>query len=165
MQLVRFRTWITPLVIGSFVLISVTGGLMFFHLDSGLNKLVHEWFSWLFVAGGALHLALHHASFKKYLAARTGRWVMAGGVLLLGASFIPLGGAGGAKPPFVAPMQAMAVAPLPVLAQVARIDLPELQARLGRQGLQVQDPAQSIRDLVGADLGAQMRTLSAVMKP
>lgn len=165
MQLVRFRTWITPLVIGSFVLLSVTGGLMFFHLDSGLNKLVHEWFSWLFVAGATLHLVLHNASFKKYLAARTGRWVMAGFVLLLGLSFVPLGGAGGAKPPFVVPMQAMATAPLPVLAQVARIDMLELQARLGRQGLQVQNPAQSIRDLVGGDLGAQMRTLSAVMKP
>lgn len=165
MQLVRFRTWITPLVIGSFVLLSVTGGLMFFHLDSGLNKLVHEWFSWLFVAGAGLHLALHNASFKRYLASATGRWVMAAFVVVLGLSFVPMGGAGGSKPPFVAPMQALAAAPLPVVAEVARIGMPELQARLQRQGVSWRADAQSVKDLVGEDLGAQMRALSALMKP
>jgi hypothetical protein len=165
MQLVRFRTWITPMVIGSFVLLSVTGVLMFFHLDSGLNKAVHEWFSWLFVAGAGLHLAMHNASFKKYLASSTGRWVMAGFVVLLGLSFVPLGGAGGSKPPFVAPMQALAAAPWPVVAEVAHIDMPELQARLGKQGVQWRSDANSVKDLVGADLGTQMRTLSALMKP
>lgn len=165
MQLNRFRSWITPLVIGSFVLLSVTGGLMFFHWDSGLNKVVHEWFSWLFVAGAGLHLALHNASFKKYLAARTGRVVMAGFVVLLGLSFVPLGGAGGSKPPFVVPMQALADAPLPVLAQVAKVELPELQARLRRQGLTLQGTEQSVKALVGPDLGAQMRAIAAVMKP
>lgn len=37
-----YREWATPLTIGSFLLIAVTGVLMFFHLDSGLNKLAHE---------------------------------------------------------------------------------------------------------------------------
>lgn len=165
MQLVRFRSWITPLVIGSFVLLSVTGVLMFFHLDTGMNKVVHEWFSWLFVAGAGLHLALHNASFKKYLASTTGRWVMAAFVLALGLSFVSFGGAGGSKPPFVVPMQAMASAPLPLVAQVANIDMAELRTRLAKQGYAQNGAQQSVKDLVGADLGAQMRALSAVMKP
>lgn len=165
MQLVRFRSWITPLVIGSFVLLSVTGVLMFFHLDSGLNKVVHEWFSWLFVAGAGLHLALHNASFKKYLASATGRWVILGFMVLLALSFVPLGGSGGSKPPFIVPVQAMASAPLPLVAQVAHIEMAELQARLAKQGIALQSQQQSVKDLVGADLGAQMRTLSALMKP
>lgn len=37
------RKWATPLTIGSFLLMGVTGILMFFHLDIGLNKLAHEW--------------------------------------------------------------------------------------------------------------------------
>ncbi len=165
MQWARYRSWITPLVIGSSVLLSATGVLMFFHLDMGLNKVVHEWLSWLFVAAAGLHLAMHNGSFKKHLASPTARWVMGACLLALALSFAPLGGAGKSKPPFVLPMQALASAPLPVLAQVAHVDMSELQARLGEQGLQVQGPQQSIRDLVGADLGAQMRAISSVMKP
>ncbi|NBW51152.1 MAG: DUF4405 domain-containing protein, partial [Betaproteobacteria bacterium] len=52
------RPWITPAVIGSFTLLSVTGILMFFHLDSGLNKLAHEWLSWIFVIVVVLHILL-----------------------------------------------------------------------------------------------------------
>ena len=37
------REWATPLTIGAFGLMSVTGMLMFFHLDTGFNKLAHEW--------------------------------------------------------------------------------------------------------------------------
>ena len=36
------RDWATPLTIGAFGLLAVTGVLMFFHPDSGLNKAVHE---------------------------------------------------------------------------------------------------------------------------
>ena len=37
---------------GAFTLSAVTGVLMFFHLDSGLNKAAHEWLSWAMVGGG-----------------------------------------------------------------------------------------------------------------
>lgn len=37
------RQWVTPLMAGSFILMATTGILMFFHLDSGLNKTAHEW--------------------------------------------------------------------------------------------------------------------------
>lgn len=40
------RNWATPLTIGSFLLMAVTGLLMFFHLDTGLNKAAHEWLGW-----------------------------------------------------------------------------------------------------------------------
>jgi hypothetical protein len=35
MKLNEQRPWITPLVIGTFLLMAVTGSPMFFHLDSG----------------------------------------------------------------------------------------------------------------------------------
>ena len=49
------RPWITPLVIGTFALMAVTGSLMFFHLDTGLNKTAHEWLGWAMVAAVLLH--------------------------------------------------------------------------------------------------------------
>ena len=41
------RDWATPVTIGSFGLMAITGLLMFFHLDSGLNKTAHEWLAGL----------------------------------------------------------------------------------------------------------------------
>ena len=54
MNLYAQRPWITPVVIGAFTLSAVTGVLMFFHLDSGLNKTAHEWLSWAMVIGVVL---------------------------------------------------------------------------------------------------------------
>ena len=47
------REWATPITIGAFLLSAVTGVLLFFHLDSGLNKLAHEWLSWVLLAAVA----------------------------------------------------------------------------------------------------------------
>jgi len=73
MNLNPHRPWITPVVIGAFFLSAVTGVLMFFHLDSGLNKTAHEWLSWAMVIGVALHLLLNVAAFKRYFTQTTGR--------------------------------------------------------------------------------------------
>jgi cytochrome b561 len=61
-----YREWATPLTIGSFLVIAVTGVLMFFHLDSGLNKLAHEWLAWAMLAAVGLHAAVHFKSFSRY---------------------------------------------------------------------------------------------------
>ena len=50
-ELPTLRGWATTLTIGSFVLMVGTGLLMFFALDRGLVVVIHQWFSWLFLAG------------------------------------------------------------------------------------------------------------------
>lgn len=162
MNLNPHRPWITPLVIGTFVLMSVTGSLMFFHLDSGLNKTAHEWLGWAMVAAVVLHALMNLNSFKRHFTARPGRWVLGVSALVLAASFIPLGATGG-KPPFVAPMQTLAKAPLSAVAQVAGVSTTELRARLAQAGVTSQSDTQSVKDLVGPDLGQQMRTLGKVL--
>src|SRR3990167_4662407 len=89
------RPWITPLVIGTFVLMAVTGSLMFFHLDTGLNKTAHEWLGWAMVAAVLLHLLLNMNAFKRYFTQTTGRWVMLASAAVLALSFVPLGDGGG----------------------------------------------------------------------
>ena len=162
MNLNAQRPWITPLVIGTFLLMAITGSLMFFHVDSGLNKSAHEWLGWALVAGVALHVVLNLNAFKRHLTNTTGRWVMGACVAALGLSFIPLGGQAGHKPPFVAPVQALARAPLTVVANVAGIHVTEVRTRLTAAGVTSQSDTQSIQDLVGADMGQQMRTLGKV---
>jgi xanthine/uracil permease len=63
------RDLATSLTIGAFGIMSVTGILMFFHADSGLNKVVHEWASWAMVTGVVLHVVVNWVAFKRYFTA------------------------------------------------------------------------------------------------
>jgi hypothetical protein len=99
------REWATPLTIGTFGLMATTGVLMFFHLDTGLNKVAHEWLGWLMVIGVALHAAVNWLAFKRYfLSSSIGRTVLAASVLVIAGSFAPVGGGGkpGGNPPMLA---------------------------------------------------------------
>ncbi|MFG5409438.1 hypothetical protein ABXN37_16725 [Piscinibacter sakaiensis] len=144
------RDWTTPLTMGAFGLVAVTGLLMFFHLDSGLNKTAHEWLSWVLVAGVAAHAAVNAAGLQRHLA--------------LAASFVPLGPAGDG-PPFLGAMRALADAPVPVLAQVAGTTPEAMRDRLRAAGHAPASDADTARTLAGSDLGEQMRLLSRVLRP
>ena len=87
----------------------VTGVLMFFHLDSGLNKLAHEWLSWAMVVGVALHVLLNLPAFKRYLGQKLALGVMGVFALVLALSFFSPAGAK-KEPPFGAPIHALAKA-------------------------------------------------------
>ena len=120
------RNWATPLTVGAFGLLATTGVLMFFHLDTGLNKTAHEWLSWAMLGGVVLHALLNLPAFKRYFTQTTGRVVMGAFALVLALSFLSLGGKGGKEPGFAPPVRALAAAPIPVLAQVAGTDAGEI---------------------------------------
>lgn len=160
MNLNPHRPWITPLVMGAFLLSAVTGVLMFFHLDSGLNKAAHEWLSWAMVIGVSLHILLNLHAFKRYFSQTTGKVVVGVFALVLGLSFIP---AGESEPPFVPPLKALAKAPITVLAQVAGTSTEAMKAKLQAQGLTVASDQQSVADLVGGDLRKQIGTMGKLL--
>jgi hypothetical protein len=157
------RAWVTPLTIGSFALLGATGVLMFFHVDTGLNKLAHEWLSWLLLAGVAAHAAVNWGAFRQHLTGWRGRLVIGTLLGLLALSFVPVGKGDG--PPPIASVRALAAAPLPVLAQVARVPTTELRQRLERAGLQPRDEGDTVQALAGGDLGRQARVLATVLTP
>ena len=39
----KLRAWATPLTIGSSLIVTITGLIMFFHLSPGLTRTAHEW--------------------------------------------------------------------------------------------------------------------------
>jgi hypothetical protein len=80
------REWATPVTIGAFMLMSVTGVLMFFHADRGFNKLAHEWVGLVMVGGVAAHAMANWAAFTRYfLTGVFSRGVIALGLVLLAA--------------------------------------------------------------------------------
>lgn len=153
---------ITPLTLGAFLLSAVTGVLLFFHLDSGANKLVHEWLSWLLLLGAALHITIHAGAIKCYLQSKPGLLIVSACLLLLALSFLPIS-SGAGKPPFARPITALANAPLATLAEVANITPEELNARLSRAGLTPSPEAKTLRDMVGNGLGQQMQVLDQLL--
>jgi peptidoglycan/LPS O-acetylase OafA/YrhL len=155
------REWATPLAMGAFLLSAVTGVLIFFHLDSGLNKAAHEWLSWALLAGVALHVASNFQSFKKHISQRGAQAIVVAFMVILALSFMNVGGDD--KPPFVKPVTALANAPLEVVATVANVTPDEVISRLSKAGYSATSGQQSIKDVVGADFGQQMRALNAVM--
>jgi hypothetical protein len=155
------RDWITPITMGAFGLLAITGVLMFFHLDSGLNETAHQWLSWVLLGGVALHAAVNWVGVRRHLAGWKGRAALGVFATVLALSFVPLGGQG--EPPFLPPMRALADAPLPVLAQVAKATPQQMRERLQGQGLATAGDTDTVRSLVGDDTRAQVRVLSQVM--
>jgi hypothetical protein len=162
------RSWAGPLTIGAFAVTAVTGILMFFHVQIGLVKVAHEWLSWLFVIGALAHLLVNWQAFLAYFRKPVAVGIIGVMCLLGAASFLPLGGAGGAGPgggrgPVAALLQAMEQAPLAVVAQVAHRTPQAITAELKAQGIQVQHEQQTVAEIASANNQRSMDLLTRML--
>ena len=155
------RSWATPLTAGSFIVLAVTGLLMFFHLDRGLNHLAHEWIGWLLVFGVACHVAANFLSFKKHLTGNIGKAVVIAFMLILALSFVQPEER--KRPPgWAQPVKALSFMPINELATVANMSVVEIRNRLTEAGLNPTSDQQSIKDLVGHNLRKQLEVLNVI---
>lgn len=155
------REWATPLTAGSFIVLAVTGLLMFFHLDRGLNHLAHEWIGWLLVVGVFCHVTANFLGFKKHISGGLGKAVIVAFLLVLTFSFIQPEER--KRPPgWAQPVKALAFMPLKELAIVAKMSVEEVRERLTEDGLNPTSDEQSIKDLVGHNLRRQVGALNAI---
>jgi hypothetical protein len=157
------RDWATSVTIGGFGLMAVTGTLMFFHADTGLNKLTHEWLSWIFIGGVALHAFVNWGAFKRYfLSSRPGRAMLALFAVALLASFAPLGGKKGGSPPVMA-MNAVLKAPLSAVAPLTGRPVEAIVAQLNGAGFAIAGPEASLAS-VARDREAQGKVLALLFR-
>lgn len=139
------RTWSTPLTIGSFVLMAVTGVLMFFDVVPGYVSFAHEWFSWLFLVGTAGHIAVNFKPLTKHLRSNWGKASVAVCVVVLVVSMFSFGRI--TAPQLKWPISnALVEAPLSALADVTRTDSAELVTRLAKHGITA-TPDQNVKGL------------------
>lgn len=160
------RVWATPLTIGAFAIMSVTGILMFFHLNSGMNKLVHEWAGWAMVAGVVAHVVVNWRPFKRYFFnGFVGRGLIGLGVLTLAASFIPAtGGPGRNGPPQALAMRAITGAAISDVVPLTGKTLTEVIDDLSKVGVKIPDGTASIQSIVGNDRELQTKAISALFR-
>lgn len=159
------RAWATPLTIGAFAIMSVTGILMFFHLNTGLNKAVHEWAGWAMVAGVVAHVAVNWRPFQRYfLNGLVGRSLIGLGVVTLAASFIPVSGPGRGGQPQALAMRAITGAAISDVAPLTGKPLADLMDDLAKAGVTLPDGKASIRSVVGDDRELQMKALGVLFR-
>ena len=147
------RKWATPLTVGSFLIMSVTGIMMFYHLDSGLNKAVHEWASWAMIAGVSVHLLMNWRAFTTYSKRPLARAIMGLGALVLALSFVPVPGGGGS--PVDALLLAMDESDVETVIALSGRGLDQGLAMLAEAGIEAQAKS-PVQALTEGDRGRQM---------
>lgn len=152
------RKWATPLTVGTFLIMGVTGVLMFFHLESMLNKVVHEWAGWAMLVGVGAHLVLNWRAFTTYLKRPMAKGIMGISVLLLVASFIPAGQEGN---PMKIAAEKMQDAPIEAVIAVSGMEFDEGMQVLAQAGIDVTE-GQSLSAASGGKRGVQMAAMRAL---
>lgn len=163
------RDWVTPITMGAFALMAVTGVMMFFHFRPGFTTAAHEWLSWAFLAGVVGHVTANFLGFRRHLGSARTRMIVGGFVALLvialvAKNFLP--SKPEPEPGWATPVRALAKAPLAVVAQVGQMSTEELKARLTSQGVSAPlTESTTIADLAGADYEQQKNLLRKLLGP
>lgn len=158
------RDWATPLTMGAFGLMAITGILMFFHLDTGLNKVAHEWLGWVMLAGVAAHAAANWSGFKRYFLSGTlGRGILSVSALVIAGSFFSLPGDGrdGLPPPVLA-LKAVTRAPLSSVAPLTGRTAEQLIADLGSAGIQITSAEKSLDSVLAGNRALEAKAMTVI---
>jgi len=154
------RKWATPLTVASFLIMGMTGTLMFFHLDSGLNKLIHEWAGWVMLVGVLAHVVLNWRAFTTYFKRPLAMGIMGLGVVALAASFVPVGGSGGGDTVRMV-MMSISSAQLETMIALSGKDTDAGLVALAEAGYDAQ-LGQSMATLTGGDRATQDAILAVL---
>ena len=159
------RNWVTPLAMSAFMLMAVTGVLMFFHLDTGLNKAAHEWFSWLFLAGIGMHVFANRAGFKRHFAmGKKAMALLSVSAMVIAASFFSPPQAENQRPelPAADEMSAVAHAPVSRIAALTDKPLEQVMRELDEAGLGVASADQSLAQALGHNARLHRQAFSVI---
>lgn len=161
--MISMRAWATPLTIGSFLLMAVTGLMMFFHVDIGLTKPAHEWLSWAFLAGAGVHVASNFIAFKRHFVSPVALAIIGLFVAILSAAILigAAGGEGGGSPVRLV-LGTVEKAPLRDLAVLLHQSPDALIARINAAGTRVENADLSLADISGGDREKSEALLRAV---
>jgi len=157
------RSWATPTVIAAFIVSAITGILMFFHIEAGLVKPVHEWLSWALVAGGVLHTAANWKAFKAWFSRKPALAIISAGALIAIAT-VTVPARGGHGNPFMRISGALAASSIETVAPVAHLTPDQAIDKLEKRGLTVANSGQSLREIAAANGKKETVVLEALFE-
>lgn len=146
------RKLVTPVTGLLALVISISGGMLFFHLGEGLVKSAHEWLGLLFVMVMLIHMLSNWHALAHHFRQSIAR-TAALSVVLVTALFL---GSGAVSEPAGSNLvyKALEEAPITSLAAIFKVEEVALVEELGSRGLVIEDPAQNLQDaarLAGVD--------------
>ncbi|MBN1910760.1 MAG: DUF4405 domain-containing protein [Pirellulales bacterium] len=160
-DLFQLKTWAGALTIGSFVVMAVTGVMLFFHVNVGLSKLAHEWLGWVLIVGGLAHVVVNWKAFLAYFRKPASVAIVAILCVAMGAAFLAPG-----RPPrhrTAFNPSAFEQAPLHLMAQVAKCTPEKAVERLKEKGIQVENLEQTIAEIASANSRLGMEVLAIIL--
>lgn len=156
------RSWATPLAISTFIILAVTGILMFFKIETGLIKPFHEWLSWALVTGVVLHTIANWKAFAGYFSRKPALVIISAGLIAtLFSVFSPASEEGN---PRMNMAKAIMSSKLETVAQVAGSNGTELTAKLQQRGFTVKDQNMTIRQIATSNGKNEMAVLAVIFQ-
>ena len=136
----------TPLTIGSFLIASLTGLLLFIEVPLGGIRPTHEWMSLVFVVACGLHIFTNRKPFARYFSGSTLDLICT--VILAGSLLFVLS----AGDPYLADASYEMLVELEIrhLPLLLELEGQEIAARIQSLGIAIDSDAQSLRDLAAA---------------
>lgn len=157
----KMREWATPITIGAFALSAVTGIMLFFKVELGLIKPIHEWLSWLLVVGTIFHLITNWKASVQYISKPIGKGILIFFIVLICLSFIPLGRESKRNP--VKRMHDTLIQnPLSAVAQIAEHNPDEVINILKSKGISIEGKEQTIREIASKNNKPPMDVLDVI---
>lgn len=157
------RTIATPLTIGSFIVVCLTGLFMLFGIR-GLTGPVHEVTSILFVVGSILHIVINWKPTLNHLKKPLGATLAIAFTLISVASVIPMGGKR------QNPKQVLGQAGEVILDQnlqgaavITKQSEQELMGKLIQAGFKAVDSKATLREIAKANGQTSLVTLAAIL--
>lgn len=158
------RIYATPLTIGSFLAVSVTGICMLLGYRNGLVDPLHEVSSILFLVGSVLHIILNKRPTLAHLKRPLGAMLLAGFAIVSALALIPMGHRGNDPGTLLRQMSEVVLdAHLHDVAALTGQPEPELMSRLAAAGFGTVQPAASLREIADANHKHPFDVLGAVL--
>lgn len=155
------RKWATPLIVGSFLVMGASGVAMFFHAETTLMKVLHEWAGWVMVFAAGAHLVLNWRAFTTYFKRPLAAGIMGAGAVVLGLTLLPIGSAQDTGDITQLAMGALSGGQIETLAKLAGADTETVLEQLGAAGIAAQ-ATDTPRSLSAGDRMAQMEIITAI---
>jgi hypothetical protein len=168
----KLRSWVTPITIGSFLVLGLTGLLMFFKVRGGLIVIAHEWLSPIFVCGGCLHIWLNWGAVRANLSRTRGIVIVGFFAALLAVSVAPFEEAGEIAWEHGHGREAIGQAAAELLLETRVSTISELTGRspqqlrdsLGHLGVRVTSDDMALADVAAQNHINPVRVLVAVLQ-